>query len=193
MPGDLAKFNQHLDICLNAGVIEEITQHDEKSRHSVQSPESSPIGRKTGRARARVLASQSVHQEEESPAKSRSSESEESLLSSRKAKKCRGGGRQFIDSEADLSGEEASEDEADETGQNYDESFVDDASQAVDHAVYLQSVRSPEFRKPPEFSRPLPPITDDIFSQAVRDSDYDDYEEDSFCVGDSMVEVLGLL
>ena len=207
VPGDLAKFNEHLDICLNAGVIEEMTQHEQQSRsnqsksnqfksnqsksilqRSAESPESSPIMRTTGRARARVLASQSVHQEE-SPANSTSSESEQSLLSARKSKKSRGGGgggRQFIDSEADLSGDEASQDEADETDQNYDESFVDDASQAVDHAVYLQSVRTPEFRKP---ARPLPPITADIFSQAVRDSEEDDYEEDSFCVGDSLVEL----
>ena len=152
-------------------------------QRSAESPESSPIMRTTGRARARVLASQSVHQE-----KSTSSESEQSLLSSRKSKKSKsqGGGRQFIDSEANLSGDEASQDEADETDQNYDESFVDDASQAVDHAVYLQSVRTPEFRK---LARPLPPITADIFSQAVRDSEEDDYEEDSFCVGDSMVEL----
>ena len=93
-------------------------------------------------------------------------------------------GRQFIESEAELSGDNDSGDEADVTQDNYDESFVDDGSQDQDHGVYLRSLdKSPVFRRP----RALPPITEDIFSQVVNDSD-NYYEEDSFCVGDSMVE-----
>ena len=180
VPGDMIKFNEHLDICLNAGVIQELTQSDGQSYSRLQrSPDTSPIiSKKSSR---RVIASQSV----QSVQGEVSTSSEESLLCVRK--KSKGGGRQFIDSEADLSGGQASEDEAELSGDHYDQSFVDDASQAVDHAVYLQSVKSPEFRKP--FSRPLPPITDDIFSQPVHDSEDDFYEEDSFCVGDSMVEL----
>ena len=95
-------------------------------------------------------------------------------------------GRQFIESEAELSGDNDSGDEADDTQDHYDQSFVDDCTQATDHAVYLRSLeKSPEFRRP----RALPPITEDIFSQVVNEADSDNYyEEDSFCVGDSMVE-----
>ena len=85
-----------------------------------------------------------------------------------------------------MSGDNDSGDEADDTQDHYDQSFVDDCTQATDHAVYLRSLeKSPEFRRP----RALPPITEDIFSQAVNEADSDNYyEEDSFCVGDSMVE-----
>merc|ERR1719300_1976422 len=92
-------------------------------------------------------------------------------------------GRHFIDSEAELSGNDSGDDE-EGSQEHYDESFVDDATQATDHGVYLRSIQSQEFRKPAP--RILAPITDDIFSQQVESDD--DYAEDSFCVGDSMVE-----
>ena len=75
-------------------------------------------------------------------------------------------GRQFMESEVELSGDNDSRDE------------VDDCTQATDHAFYLRSLeKSPEYWRP----RALPPITEDIFSQAVN-------EADSFCVSDSIVE-----
>ena len=51
-------------------------------------------------------------------------------------------------------------------------------------SISFRSIQSQEFRKPAP--RVLAPITDDIFSQQVESDD--DYAEDSFCVGDSMVE-----
>ena len=137
-----------------------------------------------------VLASQSC--EERSPYdkdtttknRSISSDDELRLVMKKKKKPIKRRGNQFIESEAEISGDDSG-DENDESQDHYDESFVDDCTQATDHGVYLRSVKSPEFRKP--MSRVLPPITDDIFSQQVEDSD-DYYEEDSFCVGDSLVE-----
>jgi len=91
----------------------------------------------------------------------------------------------FIEVEAEVSGDSGGSDDEELSQERYDESFVDDASQATDAAVYLRSVRSPEFRRPQQ--RFLPPITEDIFSQAVGRDSEDSYMEDSFCVG-SQVE-----
>ena len=213
-------INDHLDLCLNAEVIHELTG---LGSPAAVSPPSSPLVRR-GRAQVAALPSQTCraspdtaadqpeYSEDESIRRrvkktnnaSNASSSEDEPIRSRVKKtniasnvsssddepirsrvKKKGLGRQFIDTQVELSGESGSEDEAVASQDGYDQSFVDDATQDDDAAIYLRSVRSPVFRKPE--SRALPPITDDIFSQQVDNSD-DYYEEDSFCVGDSMVE-----
>ena len=196
--------NAHIDLCLNDVAIQKMTQAGEISVHDQDisrsnndrspsgvardrsSPETSPLIRRT-KKRPNVLASQTCNMESVCDAGGDTSssldESREKIVR-KKQKKSRG--RQFIESEAELSGDNDSGDEADDTQDHYDQSFVDDGTQATDHAVYLRSLdKSPEFRRP----RALPPVTEDIFSQAVNEADSDNYyEEDSFCVGDSMVE-----
>ena len=193
-------INDHLDLCLNADVIHELTGHG--SLPAVSPPSSPLVGR--GRTQAAALPSQTCRGSPDTAADQPESSDDESIrrrvkkknnannVSSSddepirsRVKKKKGLGRQFIDTQVELSGESGSEDEAVASQDGYDQSFVDDATQDDDAAVYLRSVRSPVFRKPE--SRALPPITDDIFSQQVDNSD-DYYEEDSFCVGDSMVE-----
>ena len=52
-------------------------------------------------------------------------------------------GRQFIESEAELSGDNDSGDEADDTQDHYDQSFVDDCTQATDHARRVSGRTAP--------------------------------------------------
>ena len=196
--------NAHIDLCLNDVAIQKMTQAGEISLHDQDlsrsnndrspsgvardrsSPETSPLIRRS-KKRPNVLASQTCNMESVCDAGGDTSssldESREKIVR-KMQKKARG--RQFIESEAELSGDNDSGDEAEDTQDHYDQSFVDDGTQATDHAVYLRSLdKSPEFRRP----RALPPVTEDIFSQAVNEADSDNYyEEDSFCVGDSMVE-----
>ena len=196
--------NAHIDLCLNDVAIQKMTQAgeitlpgQELSRSNIDmshpgvptdksSPETSPLIRRT-KKRPNVLASQTCNIESVCDAGGDTSssldESREKVV--RKQRK-NTRGRQFIESEAELSGDNDSGDEAEDSQDHYDQSFVDDLTQATDHAVYLRSLdKSPEFRRP----RALPPVTEDIFSQAVNEADSDNYyEEDSFCVGDSLVE-----
>ena len=51
-------------------------------------------------------------------------------------------------------------------------------------AIYRKSVKTVQYEKP-WMNRPLPPITDDIFSQMP--SQQDSYIMDSFCVADDHV------
>ena len=151
----------------------------------------SPVGRGR-RGRARVLASQSGAEFDDSSVVRAGVETSNSsdcltVIKEKKKYKKTGAARGFIELEADVSGDSGSSDnENDATDDRYDESFVDEATQATDMAVYLRSVRSPEFRRPQQ--RVLPPITEDIFSQAVGQDSQDCYEEDSFCVGSQQVE-----
>ena len=188
--GDLQMYNEHLDQCLSEGIIKKMTQADHSSdtssRTEAVSPPTSPIvPRSRPSKRALVIASQSVMEKSNISNTSRESRFEKPR---NKLKKKTGGGRMFLDDEADMSGDDHSEDEAEESQDHYDESFVDNATQDVDHGVYLRSVKTtPEFRKPS--ARALRPITDDIFSQQVRhDTSDDQYQEDSFCMADSVVE-----
>ena len=53
--------------------------------------------------------------------------------------------------------------------------FIESEVELTDRAVYLRSLEnSPVFRR----SRALPPITEDIFSQAVNEADSDNYFEE---------------
>ena len=85
-------------------------------------------------------------------------EDSSSLNEYRDGKKMRG--RQFIESEVELS---------------VDRDEADDCTKSTDRAVYLRSLEnSPVFRR----SRALPPITEDIFSQAVNEADSENYFEE---------------
>merc|ERR550519_2015851 len=114
--------------------------------------------------------------------------SDDSLVEPEKAKKKkRTLGREFLEHEASVSGEDSGDDD-EEDDDKYDESFVDDASQSnVDQYQYLRSVKSPTFKHPAGRPRKIRPITADIFSQVPQEDDTN-YEEDSFCVGSQEVE-----
>jgi len=203
--GDNDKFNDHVDMCLNAEAIKELTQNEAlesditggnrdlqqgestgSSSHSgspvLKSPDTStsPVVRRVRKLNKFALASQATFI---APGDNDTTDDGDGDISALKVKRKKITGRHFIDSEAELSGNDSGDDE-EGSQEHYDESFVDDATQATDHGVYLRSIQSQEFRKPAP--RVLAPITDDIFSQQVESDD--DYAEDSFCVGDSMVE-----
>jgi len=151
------------------------------------SEEDSPVFRGK-RKYAMVIASQAVSPVKCDPSTSldRSSSPEPEPFSSPELepysrKKRTGAGAGFLDVEAVVSGSEASEDEHVENEDAFEASFVDDASQSKDDtAMYLRSIKSPEFKRPKP--RQLRPITDDIFSQVPEDFE-GSYIEDSFCVG----------
>ena len=191
-------YNLHLDECLNKEKIAELTQLEDFTHNSspqrvdspdrsFDSPPSSPIDiDERNRKIEEILARNSFGGITQAKIdSSNASDDEEPPIFTFRSKKKKPSAKMFMDLEAEVSGDDQSDDDRDESAQHYEESFVDDASQDTDHAVYLRSVKSPEFRQP--FSRPLPPITDDIFSQQV-DNDTDQYEEDSFCMADSFVE-----
>ncbi|KAI8483973.1 hypothetical protein Bbelb_382360 [Branchiostoma belcheri] len=110
-----------------------------------------------------------------------------------KIKSHRHAARGFLEEEAELSDEEAglvSSDEDEEGDDSFLEGFVSYSSQCTQatseeemRAVYLQSVRSPVLHGGRGYKLVKKPWNPDIFSQ-VPDPDVDDYEEDSFCVGD---------
>ncbi|XP_067680234.1 Fanconi anemia group M protein-like [Haliotis asinina] len=103
----------------------------------------------------------------------------------------RRGGYGFLDNEAMLSGSEASSDEEwDSNDECLEASFVNDdtlmSQDHVDiHAVYLKSVRSPIQRD--RFRLQAHHYEKDVFSQVPEHED-NEYEEDSFCVGDDFQE-----
>ena len=176
------------------------SSHD---HHDKDDSDDSPVGKNMRRGRARIMASQGQSQrcdlhsitdsyagdsDMQGDVKLIDNDSSDTLtvVKEKKKRKKGSGGARFLEVEAEVSGESGSDDECDESEDRYDESFVDDATQATDTAVYLRSIKSPEFRKPQP--RILPPITEDIFSQAVGRDSEDSYEEDSFCVGSQQVE-----
>lgn len=197
--GDNDYYNEHLDMCLNKSTITELTQQNFDPNTSPQrdpSPDSSfdfdspPRSPKAIAERNKkidqILARQSFSITQAKVDAFNAFEDNEPPIFKPKSKKKKPCVNMFLDVEADMSGDDHSEDEKEESVEHYEESFVDDASQETDQAVYLRSVKSPEFRKP--FSRPLAPITDDIFSQKIDRDIEDQYEEDSFCMADSFVE-----
>ena len=60
------------------------------------------------------------------------------------------------------------------------------------HAMYLRSVRSPLLARG-RFKLNAAEARDDVnvFSQTVRESEDDEYEEDSFCVASSQIDQSG--
>ncbi|XP_066280241.1 Fanconi anemia group M protein-like isoform X2 [Branchiostoma lanceolatum] len=112
----------------------------------------------------------------------------------RKAKshRLRHAARGFLEEEAELSDEAGfvSSDEDEEGDDSFLEGFVSYSSQCTQatseeemRAVYLQSVRSPVLQGGRGYKLVKKPWDPDVFSQ-VPDPDVDDYEQDSFCVGD---------
>ncbi|XP_078592981.1 Fanconi anemia group M protein-like isoform X1 [Branchiostoma floridae x Branchiostoma japonicum] len=110
-----------------------------------------------------------------------------------KSHRSRHAARGFLDEEAELSDEEAefvSSDENEEGNDSFLEGFVSYSSQCTQatseeemRAVYLQSVRSPALHAGRGYKLVKKPWDPDVFSQ-VPAPDVDDYEQDSFCVGD---------
>ena len=195
-------INSHIDICLNmnyisqeagvgAGDLSDPGDQAAAAAAGADRPDDSPVlGHR--KRKLNVLASQSVSQAgnslniSDNLAKENLSHDKISTTRQKEPKKYKKRFNQFLDDEAELSGGSDSLDEEVEQSQvGYDKSFVDDQTQATDdRALYLRLGRgSPVARR----ERPLPPITDSIFSQAVDDFE-EDYAKDSFCVGDSFVE-----
>ncbi|BES97843.1 Type III restriction enzyme, res subunit [Nesidiocoris tenuis] len=100
----------------------------------------------------------------------------------RRKKRSKGAGAGLIDQEAEESGTRSTDDSDDSSLDELDSSFVDDASdQEQSYAYYLKSIKSPvgggKFKIPASKQ-----YKNDVYSQVVE---YDnDYENDSFCVGD---------
>ncbi|CAH1263455.1 FANCM [Branchiostoma lanceolatum] len=109
-----------------------------------------------------------------------------------KSHRLRHAARGFLEEEAELSDEAGfvSSDEDEEGDDSFLEGFVSYSSQCTQatseeemRAVYLQSVRSPVLQGGRGYKLVKKPWDPDVFSQ-FPDPDVDDYEQDSFCVGD---------
>ena len=109
----------------------------------LKSPDTStsPVVRRVRKLNKFALASQATFI---APGDNDTTDDGDGDISALKVKRKKITGRHFIDSEAELSGNDSGDDE-EGSQEHYDESFVDDATQATDHGVYLRSLMETRF------------------------------------------------